>query len=130
MIFEIAEYLKRFAKVEMFQTVNPDIVFEVDYEKYAIEVETGSLYMHNQKRLLEKVKILNRYYGKNWFFVVTDRNFYSRYANLGETYTKLSIAAKILQLSKNSSAVDKLTVDFSPFSANFNKNTGDKFTSC
>ena len=72
-IKEIADYLKQFTQdIQTYRTVKPDIVFNANGEKYAIEVETGK--MNNLKRLKEKVITLKKYYGDNWFFFVTNRN--------------------------------------------------------
>ncbi len=102
MSYDIANYLKNFtSKVTLFETAKPDIVFEVNGKRYAIEVETGKVLANNKKQFLEKVNLLNKTYGKNWFFVVTNRNFFKKYKKFGETYTKLSIAKKILQVCKN-----------------------------
>jgi len=111
--FDIMNYLKKFTdKVWAFQTKKPDIVFEVDKKKYAVEVETGSVYKKDKKKLLEKVKTLNREYGKNWFFVVTDRNLVKKYSELGETFEKRNVARKILQIVRNKFTDKELSVDF------------------
>lgn len=113
LIFDIADYLKKFTdKIQIFQTTKPDIVFEINNQKYAIEIETGILYLKDKKKLLEKVNALNKDYGKNWFFVVTDRNMVSKYAELGETYEKRNITTKILQIIKKAPADNLLSVDF------------------
>ena len=45
--YEIADYISKFTdKIELFQTRKPDIVFELNNKKYAIEVETGKLYTY------------------------------------------------------------------------------------
>jgi len=97
--FDIAEYLKSIAdKVELFGSVRPDIVFEIKGKKYAVEVETGKLLTHNKKQLLNKIKILKKEFGKNWFFVVTNRKFYPAYIKFGKTYTKKSIFNQLNKL--------------------------------
>jgi len=101
LVNDIAEYIKKFpCKVETFNTAKPDIVFEVNKKKYAIEIETGKV-IKDKKKFGEKVKSLKQNYGKNWFFVVTNRNLFRKYRKFGESYTKLSIARKLLQLLKN-----------------------------
>ena len=46
----VADYISKFTdKVELFQTKKPDIVFEINERKYAIEVETGKMYKYNKK---------------------------------------------------------------------------------
>lgn len=102
--YDIADYLRKFTnKVELFETTKPDIVFEINGQKYAVEIETGKIYTKDKKKLQAKVDTLNKEYGNNWFFVVTNRNFFPSYKKFGETYTNLSIAKKILQVCKNGS---------------------------
>jgi len=102
LIKDIEAYIKKFTdKVQTFNTGKPDIVFEVDNQKYAVEIETGKVLKRDKKKLTEKVRTLKKDYGQNWFFVVTDRNLYRKYKKFGQTYTKLSIANKILELFKN-----------------------------
>lgn len=104
LIYDIADYLKKFTnKVSLFQTVKPDIVFEINNKKYAIEVETGKMLTHNKKGLLAKVRQLNKEYKKNWFFVVTDRKLFKKYNSLGQTCTKLTIANKLFRICKTKS---------------------------
>ena len=101
LIYEIANYLKKFTdKIEIFETKKPDIVFQINNKKYAIEVETGKVYKTNKKQLLAKVRQLNKNYGNNWFFVVTDRKMASKYNKLGKTYDKRYIAKRILKIIK------------------------------
>lgn len=102
MIYDIVEYLKKFTnKIWMFETQKPDIVFEINKKRYAIEVETGKVYNRDKKRLRDKVNRLNEEFGDNWFFVVTDRNYGSRYNEFGKTYDKRMLSKKIIDLTKN-----------------------------
>ncbi len=84
LIFDIANHLKNYTdNVEIFETAKPDIVFEVDGQKCAIEVETGDAYQKSKERLLKKVLMLNKTYGKRWFFVLTDKYFKAKYQKFG-----------------------------------------------
>jgi type IV secretory pathway VirB4 component len=124
--YDIANYLKTLTeKVWLFETKKPDIVFEINNQKYAIEIETGILYK-DKKAISEKVEALNKEYGKNWFFVVTNRNFYPKYAQLGETYTKLSVVKKILQIVRS---VNKLTPEKTELKESVSLNIDDKILS-
>jgi len=81
----IEHYLKEKYKIEdvkMYETVNPDLVFEINEKKYAIEIETGKIYQHNKKQLENKIKLLNKNYHK-WIFVVTNKNLVSKYRKYG-----------------------------------------------
>ena len=99
LVYDIADYLKKFTKkVSLYETKKPDIIFDIDGEKYAIEVETGKALKHNKKQLVEKIKVLNKTYGKNWFFVVTDRKVASKYSKLAPTHDKRYIRKTINNL--------------------------------
>ncbi len=85
MVYDVAAFLeKKKIKLEMFTTKMPDIIFEIDGKKYAIEVETGTVAKHIQ-RLGEKIKLLNSQNYEDWFFVVTDRNLVRKYRKFGKT---------------------------------------------
>jgi len=108
LVYDTADYLKKFTdKIELFATKKPDIVFEINNKKYAIEVETGKIYNKDKKKLIEKAKTLNKEYRKNWFFVITNKKFFRDYQKLGQTYTKYSILNKIFRLSKNKAGSPK-----------------------
>ena len=63
--------------------LKPDVVFQVNGKNHAIEVETGSVY-RDKKKFEGKLNLLKNNYGKNWFFVVTDRNLSSKYSRFGD----------------------------------------------
>ncbi|MEK6909263.1 MAG: DUF87 domain-containing protein [Nanoarchaeota archaeon] len=99
MVKDISDYLKKFTdKVRIYETVQPDIVFEINEKKYAIEVETGSLLKSNKKALKDKIELLNKKYKDRWFFVVTNRNIASKYSELGKTYDKRYINTLLKRL--------------------------------
>ncbi len=92
LIFDIARYLKKFvSKVDIFTTSRPDIEFEVGNKKYAIEVETGTMYQKARQELYQRVKVLNKKYGPNWFFVLTDYTFKNKYEQLGKTFLRKEV---------------------------------------
>jgi len=99
LVYDIADYISTFTgKVNTYQTIKPDVVFEVDGMKYAVEVETGKVLKASKKSLQDKVNNLNKQFGKNWFFVVTDRNFAKAYRKFGETYNKTTIAKRLSEI--------------------------------
>ena len=103
LVHDIVRYLKTFAeKVNTYETVKPDIVFEINKKEYAIEVETGKMLQSNKKGLKEKIDSLNYHYKDRWSFVVTDKNLYPEYKKLGKTFTKLSILKEILRIRSKS----------------------------
>ncbi|MBU1623156.1 MAG: ATP-binding protein, partial [Nanoarchaeota archaeon] len=104
----IEECIKNFTdKVELVETRDADIIFEVGKEKYAVEVETGAKFRKENPRIEEKVKLLQSKYGENWFFVVTNaRNYKRKYSKFGITYARTEIQDFITELflkSQNSS---------------------------
>jgi len=110
-IQEVVDFIKKFTPyIQTFRSVKPDIVFEVKGVEYAVEIETGKI--NNLKRLQEKVKNLKKYYGDNWFFLVTDRNLRSYYKKFGVTYSKRNIQGKIRKLFKNCKKIKNLAVNY------------------
>ena len=103
--FFLVQDIKRFLeknkiKVEIYQTVKPDLIFEVNKKKYAIEVETGISLTHHKKLLLEKIKNLNKEYGDNWFFVATNKKVTSMYSKLGRTLDIRYLKSTLTKLIK------------------------------
>ncbi|MDD5193779.1 MAG: DUF87 domain-containing protein [Candidatus Nanoarchaeia archaeon] len=93
--YDIYYYIKRFTeKAWIYQTVNPDVIFEINGNKYAIEVETGSIYK-NKKRFDAKLNLLKDKFKENWFFYVTDKNLAPIYGKFGPTYEQRTIVGKI-----------------------------------
>lgn len=79
----IAHYLNdKVDNMTLYATVKPDIVFELNGKKCAIEVETGKIYQHNRQQLFKKIHALNKEYDK-WIFVVTNKNYVARYRKYG-----------------------------------------------
>jgi hypothetical protein len=99
-VFEIAEDLKGYprVKVKQYLSRSPDIVFEANKQKWAIEVETGTILKRNKNQIYGKIANLKFYYGRNWFFVVTDRNLVKSYKRFGKTYTKRNVLRKIMKI--------------------------------
>ncbi len=102
LVYDIQKYLKKFTdKIWLYETIKPDIVFQIGNKKIAVEIETGKTYRFARKKLMEKVNQLNETY-KEWFFVVTDINLVKKYKKFGKTYTKRNIAKKLEGYFKNS----------------------------
>jgi hypothetical protein len=88
LVYDIAEFLeKKGVETKKFITKKPDIVFELNNKRFAVEVETGTLYKTNKKQLLEKVESLNNEYDF-WFFVLSDKNYIKKYRKLGKVIDK------------------------------------------
>jgi conjugal transfer ATP-binding protein TraC len=88
---------KHIGKVSLYATKKPDLVFEMNGKMWAIEVETGKI--HNTKILKNKVKELNKNYGDNWFFVLTNRNFSKFYKKYGKCHRKGNIMKKLQKMT-------------------------------
>jgi hypothetical protein len=82
-------------KIKTFLSVKPDIVFEINGEEWAVEVETGIILKKNKNQLLAKIENLKYNYGRRWFFVITDRNLLKSYKRYGKTFTRRNIVGKI-----------------------------------
>ena len=98
---EIADYLKRFSDhIKINLSDSPDIIFDVNGEQYAIEVENERI--RDREKLAEKVRNLKKAYGKRWFFFVTNRNRAKIYRRFGVTYSKRNIKQKLNKIFRNS----------------------------
>jgi len=96
MIYDIVEFLRQFTdKIELYETVKPDIIFEANGKKYAIEVETGKVHQSDKKKFANKIKNLKNEFGNDWFFVLTNRNLFETYSKFGETYHKRNLVKKL-----------------------------------
>ena len=98
LIKAIEEYLQQHTKsVKLFNTTKPDIVFkDKNGTVWAIEVETGS--KRNKKLLENKVKILNKSLGENWFFVITNKKFRKYYEKFGKTLTRVEVGEELARI--------------------------------
>ena len=85
LVYDIANYLEsKNIPCQKFTTRKPDIIFELNGKKFAIEVETGTVLHNRKKQILEKVSLLKQNYDK-WFFVVTNPNFTKKYRKYGKS---------------------------------------------
>jgi conjugal transfer ATP-binding protein TraC len=93
----IEEYIRKYTdEIDLPVCSNADIIFEYKGKKIAIEVETGKKYDNDRKQLDKKLIHLNRNFGKNWFFVVTDvRRFKDKYQKLGKTVARKEVPSTI-----------------------------------
>lgn len=106
--YDIANYLKsKGLKVELFTTVKPDIVFEINKKKIGIEIESGKVMTYAKKQLENKVKLLNKNYS-DWFFVLTNRNLKSKYEKFGRVYDRRFLKNKLDNLLKNVTKQNKV----------------------
>ena len=106
----ISEFLeKNGIETQLFITKKPDIVFEVQGKKFAIEIETGSIFS-KISRMKEKLKVLENY--NKWFFVVTDRNKVKKYKKYGNTVDKRYVKPRLEKIIKSAKKPKNRTLDF------------------
>jgi hypothetical protein len=80
LVKQLEEYLELVVHdISTPESRDADIIFKINKEKYALEIETGSNLKSKRKELQEKIKTLNRKYKDNWFIVVTHRDLISKY---------------------------------------------------
>ncbi|MBS3137286.1 ATP-binding protein [Candidatus Woesearchaeota archaeon] len=92
----IEEYLRKYTvKVELYETRDADIVFEISGKRIAIEVETGAKLRNENPRIELKVQLLTKRYGNDWFFVVTDWKDKEKYKQYGEAFVRKEVPAII-----------------------------------
>ena len=103
-------------KVQIYETIEPDIVFNWNNREVAIEVETGKRHI---SRVEKKVKFLNKKYGEDWFFVVINWKDKEKYAKLGKTYVRKEVTAILkknyFSQGSNSLATEPVTHDNTGF---------------
>ncbi|MDD5192693.1 MAG: hypothetical protein PHH54_04220 [Candidatus Nanoarchaeia archaeon] len=96
LVWALLKYLReQNFQVWNYKTIKPDIIFEVQNRKIAIEIETGKNLRNNRKQFLEKINSLYKNFGYNWFFVVTNRDLVKKYKKYGRTYTRKNVIKAI-----------------------------------
>jgi len=101
----ISEFLeKNGIETQLFVTKKPDIVFEIDGKRFAIEIETGSIFS-KISRMKEKLEVLKNY--DKWFFVVTDRNKVKKYKKYGDAVDKRYVKSRLDKLVKLANKAQK-----------------------
>ena len=101
----ISEFLeKNGIETELFVTKKPDIVFEIRGKRFAIEIETGSIFS-KISRMKEKLEVLKNY--DMWFFVVTDRNKVKKYKKYGDAVDKRYVKSRLDKLVKMAKKAQK-----------------------
>lgn len=96
LVWAILKYLKeQNLPAGSYKTIKPDIIFEFQNRKIAIEVETGKNLRNNRRQFREKVQSLYENFGYNWFFVVTNRDLVKKYKKYGCTYTRKNVIKAI-----------------------------------
>ena len=104
----IEDYIMQFtSQVELFNSVKPDIVFTAGRKEYAVEIETGTTYDSDKRKLAAKASLLSKYYPDRWFFVVTKSEYAYKYKEIGKTYTRKNIEQAIREIFRNVHSAQK-----------------------
>jgi len=95
----IEEYLLKYtSKVELFETKDADIVFEVNGKKMAIEVETGTNLAKQPKKFEKKIDLLKNKYGDVWYIVITNWELREKYQKYGKVLVRKEVPAVLKKL--------------------------------
>jgi len=95
----LKEYVNEF-NIEVHETREADVIFEINSKKYAFEVETGSL-LSKKGQLKGKIEFLNKRYEKNWYFVVSNRDLAKKYRKFGKTVLRVGVCKIIEKITKS-----------------------------
>jgi hypothetical protein len=83
-VYDIARYLQsKGISVETFASRKPDVIFEINGKKIALEVESGAVLKYNKKAIEEKLQILKKE-SDDWYFVVLHYTYASKYNPYGK----------------------------------------------
>ncbi|MBI5065064.1 ATP-binding protein [Candidatus Woesearchaeota archaeon] len=97
-VHNLADFIKSYGlKVEISETSNPDIIFELNGQEWAVEVETGSNIRPDVDRTLEKLKELVPKFDNRILFVLTDSRYNYHYQKYIAVFNRQSIV-KYLKL--------------------------------
>ncbi len=88
-------------------TRDADLIFTWKGKNYAIEIETGSLF-RKKLQIDEKLKLLNKRYGKRWMFVVSNKNLLAKYRKLGFTTSRKDFEKNLKKLLKQSTRSERV----------------------
>lgn len=98
-VYDIARFLRmKKINVEIFSSRKPDVVFEINKKKIALEVESGSL-LTQKKQLLEKVRCLNNDFNE-WYFILLDHKLLKKYSQYGKTIDRRYLASYLNKITK------------------------------
>src|SRR3989338_3809760 len=99
-VYDICEFLeKKYVECKKYMTTKPDITFEINDKRYAIEVETGNKLSKDKKAISEKVKQLKKEYD-TWFFVCTVRKYVQKYRKFGKTIDRRYLRNQLEKILK------------------------------
>lgn len=102
LVWSVMRYLhklKAVSNVKDYTAVEADIVFVSNGEKYALEIETGTL-LGKKFQLSQKVDYLNRKYKDRWMFIVSNKNLLPKYRKFGVATSRSELPKKLKKLLK------------------------------
>ena len=102
LVWSVKRYLnklKEVSHVQDFDTVGADITFKSNGEKFAIEIETGSL-LSKKFQLSQKVDSLNEKYKDGWMFIVSNKNLLPKYRKFGVVTSRSEFPKTLKKLLK------------------------------
>jgi type IV secretory pathway VirB4 component len=103
-IQDIKSFLeKKGIEVETPTTKKPDVIFEINGKKYAIEVETGTKIKKDRKMIEEKVKTLKNNYDEG-FFVITGNENLQEYKKIAKVIEMRYLKIVLTKLVKKTCA--------------------------
>lgn len=91
---------KGVSKIRETLTRDADIIFEFNGKNYALEIETGNL-LRKHEQLKEKIAYMNKKYPSRWMFIVSNRDFLTKFRKFGHTTERKGVwenLAKMLQI--------------------------------
>ncbi len=96
----VADYIKSLGiTVETPNSVEPDIIFEINKVKWAIEVETGTYPESKPEEFENKLQNLNQKYSEKWIFLVIHRKLTNQYRRYNtKTYNRHQIKKKVQEI--------------------------------
>ena len=102
LVWSTRKLLEKYEKIEDIfehETRDADLTFVFEGKTFAIEIETGSL-LRKKKQLEEKIKYLNRKYGKSWMIVVSKRDLVRKYSKFGICTQRKGVCEKFEKMLK------------------------------
>lgn len=92
--------IKGITNIQEHDTVDADITFIFNNKKYALEIERGDL-LRKKDQQKEKIEELNKKYPKRWMFIVSNKNYLSRYQKLGFSTQRKQVSENLQKLLEN-----------------------------
>ena len=103
LVWSVKRYLnklKEVSNVHDYDAVEADIVFKCRDQKFALEIETGTL-LSKKFQLTQKVDYLNGKYKDRWMFIVSNKNLLSRYRKFGVVTSRSELPKRLKKLLKS-----------------------------